>query len=65
MRSMARAPKFTDPTHTPPASGWQPGHRPPPMGYGQLDGVAYGSDKYDKVSKQERDAFPDCDSSEY
>jgi len=35
------------------------------MGYGQLDGNAYGDDKYDKVSQAERDAFPDCDSEGY
>jgi hypothetical protein len=62
---MATAPKFNTPKTSPPASGWQPGHRPPAMGYGQLDGNAYGDDKYDKVSSTERDAFPDCDSEGY
>lgn len=64
---MARAPKFNSPRTTPPASGRKAGHRAPgqydDLGgfYGNMDGVAYGDDQYDKVSNAERRAFPDCD----
>lgn len=65
------------PKYPPPASGWKAGHRAPGERdagpdygtyggfYGQLDGVAYGTDPMDKVDPAERRAFPDCDPEGY
>ena len=70
MASMARAPKFNSPRHTPPASGWKVSHRAPgevdygagvKIGgfYGQLDGVCLESTtEFDAVSDAEKRAFP-------
>ena len=51
---MAKAPVFKTPRTSPPASGWEPGHRSPALGYGNLEGVGFGvGQSYDNV--------PDCD----
>jgi len=60
---MAQTPKFNTPKTSPPASGWQPGHRAPALGYGQLDGNC--TDGESTISPIERDAFPDCDPEGY
>lgn len=61
MRSMARAPKFNDPQYTPPASGWKPATRAPALGYGQLDGTAFGdlTANYNDVGQHEVDCLTD------
>lgn len=55
---MASTPKFNTPKTSPPASGWQPGHRPPALGYGNLDGVCTGGQD---LPESDRRSWPDND----
>ena len=62
--SMARGHVFKEPRTTPPASGWEAGHRPPALGYGQLDGICIGDGEdwaHDNVSPMEHLAHQDIE----